>query len=211
MNKFAVSLLFRMASASPPPFVVENSKLLALIGEPPSFVSSAEATGLIADIVSLGSVTRMDYLTAQIETWASHRGVRHFWGFSELQDFDQECASWSEGRRVSAVEHCKASGFKDSKISSFASEYYGLSEGYRIRTNDPGWVCAQRRVGRAFGWIHSQYSNDVTSLPDYLFVVDDDTFVDLVDVMNYLEEEVKRSEDASAFARAGCVFEGNKL
>jgi hypothetical protein len=153
-----------MVSASPPQFVVEDSKLLALIDEHPSFVSSAESTGLIADIVSLGSVTRMDYLTAQIETWASHRSVRHFWGFSELQDFDQECASWSEGRRASAVEHCKASGFKDSKISSFASEYYGLSEGYRIRSDDPGWICAQRRVMCSIGLILSIQHYPIISL-----------------------------------------------
>jgi hypothetical protein len=42
-------------------------------------------------------------------------------------------------------------------------------------------------------------------------IVDDDTFVDLVDVMSYLEQEAKKSEDVGAFARAGCVFQENEM
>ena len=203
---------FNSKASSSAQYVVNESGLTSLLEEPPSFVSQAPSSGLTTDIVSLGSVTRMDYLTAQIETWASHRGVRHYWGFSELQDFDPECSAMSEEARSAAVDTCKATqAFKDPKMKSFSEEFYGLSEGNRVRSDDAGWICAQRRVGRALGWLHSQYSGGKTDIPDYLMVVDDDTYVDLVDVMNYLKQEDDRTENAAAFARAGCVFQENEM
>ncbi|KAL3774922.1 hypothetical protein ACHAWO_004008 [Cyclotella atomus] len=88
--------------------------------------------------------------------------------------------------------------FKDEKMKSFFGEYYGVSEGNRVRSRDAGWVCAQRRVGRALGWLHSKYSggdgDDKVDVPDYLMVVDDDTYVDLVDVMSYLEKEAEKKK-----------------
>lgn len=112
--------------------------------------------------------------------------------------------------------------FKDEKMKSFFGEYYGVSEGGRVRSRDAGWVCAQRRVGRALGWLHSKYSggdgDDKVDVPDYLMVVDDDTYVDLVDVMSYLEKEAEKKKgeggedvDVGAFARAGCVFPQNEV
>jgi hypothetical protein len=209
----SLSKLFHSESAQKETkYVINESGLSTILDEPPSFVSQAKSSGLTTDIVSLGSVTRMDYLTAQIETWASHRGVRHYWGFSELQDFDPECSTMSDEARSAAVDTCKTGpAFKDPKIKSFFADYYGLSEGNRVRSNDAGWICAQRRVGRALGWLHSQYSGGKADIPDYLMVVDDDTFVDLVDVMSYLEQEAKKNEDVGAFARAGCVFEENEM
>eukprot|EP00804_Cyclotella_cryptica_P013053 CCRYP_002359-RA/>CCRYP_002359-RA protein AED:0.09 eAED:0.14 QI:151/0.85/0.75/1/0.85/0.75/8/502/1448 len=200
------------ANANEPAFLLDGADLTTLVDDPPSFVSRADSSyGFAADIVSLGSVTRMDYLTSQIETWASHRAVRHFWGFSELQDYDPECSAMSDAARAAIVDTCKASmAVKDPKIQSFFSEYYGLSEGHRERSNDAGWICAQRRVGRAFGWLHSQYAGGKATIPEYLILVDDDTYVDLVDVMAYLEKEDQKAE-GRAFARAGCVFPRNEV
>lgn len=212
MKLFAtISALFIEVASANNLFVIEESKLSTLIDDTPSLASTAETTGTTADIVSLGSVTRMDYLTAQIETWASHRAVRHVWGFTELQDFDPECSTMSDEARLAAIDKCEASElFSDPKIKSFSSEYYGLSEGNRIRSNDAGWICAQRRVGRAFGWLHSQYSSGKTSIPDFVMVVDDDTYIDLVDVIGHLEEENNKLGNG-AFAKAGCLFEQNEM
>ena len=91
-------------------FVIAESKLSMLLNEPPSFVSSAmqedAASFLSIDVVSIGSLTRMDYLTSQIETWASHRSIRYYWGFSELQDYDPECSAMSDDARAALVETC---------------------------------------------------------------------------------------------------------
>ncbi|KAL3782062.1 hypothetical protein HJC23_006290 [Cyclotella cryptica] len=214
--------LVSQSSASPPlsnRFVIDESNLSALLNEPPSFVSSAAQqdapSSLSTDVVSIGSVTRMDYLTSQIETWASHRSIRHFWGFSELQDYDQECSAMSDEARAALVDACKDRAhpaFGDDRIQAFFEEYYGLSEGNVVRSNDAGWICAQRRVGRAFGWLHAQYFEGQVDVPDYLMVVDDDTYLDLVDVMAYLEREREKIDNnEAAFARAGCVFQENDV
>ena len=193
-------------------FVTDEPAIESIIYDPPSLVSEAEYSGLITDIVSLGSVTRMDYLTAQIKTWASHRSVRHYWGFSELQDYDPECSAMSEEARSAAVKTCMATdAFRDPMIKGFLQNYYGLSEGNRVRSGDAGWVCAQRRAGRALGWLHSQYSEEKIDIPEFLLVVDDDTYIDLVDVMSYLKQEAKKTDLTRAFARAGCVFQKNDV
>ena len=153
----------------------------------------------------------MDYLTAQFETWGSHKNVRHYWGFSELQDYDAECTDMSESSLSEAVSTCKAAqGYGDAKIKSFFGDYYGISEGNRVRSNDAGWLCAQRRVGRALGWLHYQYVVQHVEIPQYLAVVDDDTYIDLVDVVSYLKKEEQKTE-GRAFARAGCVFQENDV
>ena len=153
----------------------------------------------------------MDYLTAQFETWGSHKNVRHYWGFSELQDYDTECTDMSESSLSEAVSTCKAAqGYGDAKIKSFFGDYYGISEGNRVRSNDAGWLCAQRRVGRALGWLHYQYVVKDVEIPQYLAVVDDDTYIDLVDVISYLKKEEQKTE-GRAFARAGCVFQENDV
>jgi hypothetical protein len=41
-------------------------------------------------------------------------------------------------------------------------------------------------------------------------VVDDDTYIDLVDVIGHLEEENNKLGNG-AFAKAGCLFEQNEM
>jgi hypothetical protein len=80
-------------------FVVPESQLNEMMDDPPSFSSLRDAgsspPGASMDVISLGSIRRLDYLTGQILTWASHRMVRHFWGLSELQDYDPQCGGMS--------------------------------------------------------------------------------------------------------------------
>ena len=69
--------------------------------------------------------------------------------------------------------------YKDEQINSFVKKAYtrgGDSDGNVIFRNDIGWLCAQRRVGRALGWLSHKYVSDA-DLPDILLLVDDDTFV----------------------------------
>lgn len=112
--------------------------------------------------------------------------------------------------------------------SSFFSEYYGTTEGGNIRSDDAGWICAQRRSGRTLGWLHSQYyqggidytgsnvssvggisgiSVGSVSIPDYLMVVDDDTYVDMERVLTLLEQQQREEEEEGAVGTAGCLIE----
>jgi hypothetical protein len=154
------------------------------------------------DVVSLGSKTRLNYLQGQIQTWASHASVRNFFGFTEDDDFSN-CSSTSLDELESYVETCGAMSRNDDRIAKFFTTYFGLSEG-NTRSSDIGWVCAQRRLGRAFGWLHSVYHDSKQSIPDYLWIVDDDTFIDSAALMTYLQ-----SSNGSNVMRAGCLFEKN--
>jgi len=142
-------------------FVVDPSHLHKMMSEPPTIISESKDSTIehgnnnfpIVDIVSIGSVSRLDYLTAQIETWASHRSTRHFWGFSEGQDYDLGCAaslSKDDGLKqfVTACEAILGTfQGQDYRIGAFFSKFYGATEGGRIRSGDAGWICAQRRPG----------------------------------------------------------------
>jgi hypothetical protein len=116
----------------------------------------------------------------------------------------------SDEERVSYVNSCKSLHERgDRSISAFFTKYYGLSEGNVTRSDSSGWVCAQRRLGRAFGWLHTMYHSERErdSIPDYLFLVDDDTFIDTADVISYLQGEADGNK--GLLMRAGCVFEKN--
>mmetsp|Transcript_29943 Transcript_29943/g.49107 ORF Transcript_29943/g.49107 Transcript_29943/m.49107 type:complete len:232 (-) Transcript_29943:113-808(-) len=46
------------------------------------------------------------------------------------------------------------------------------------KMSESGWFCAQRRPGRALGWLQAMYQGDAAP-PDILILVDDDTSVDI--------------------------------
>ena len=198
-------------------FVVNGSSLQTMMQTPPSIHTQPKqlsSTSPIVDVVSIGSMSRLDYLTAQVETWASHRSTRHFWGFSEAQDFNQECAfSFSPSELEEYVTGCQDilrtfENQDDDLLKTFFSNFYGATEG-GIRSGDAGWICAQRRLGRTFGWLHSQYAEGVTVIPDYLVLVDDDTYMDMEEVLKLLKGKEDERE-GGAFGMSGCLFESGE-
>ena len=212
----AEATAFMKRTASLGSFVADGSSLQTMMHVPPSIHTrhkQISSTSPVVDVVSIGSMSRFDYLTAQAETWASHHSTRHFWGFSEGQDFDQECAfSVSPSELNEYVAGCKdilrTFEKQDDRIGSFFSNFYGATEG-GFRSGDAGWICAQRRLGRTFGWLHSQYAEGVTTIPDYLVLVDDDTYMDMEEVLELLKGKEDELE-GEAFGMSGCLFESGE-
>lgn len=126
----------------------------------------------------------------------------HFDDGDDLKTFVNTCKSFHSEL---------ANGWGD-----FFANHYGETEGGRDRAGDAGWVCAQRRPGRALalGWLHSKYSiADTTKkggndIPDYLLMVDDDSYFDMSVIMEVLsEDDVGRGEGVyGGRAVAGCAF-----
>jgi len=114
-------------------------------------------------------------LTAQLNTWASHVNVRHFWGVTERQDYDVNCDSMSEEALQSFVQTCKGSMGWDKKVEQYRVGHFGHARGF-VRGRQAGWICAQRRPGHALGWLQTMYQNE-KMIPDILLLVDDDTSV----------------------------------
>ncbi|KAL3800022.1 hypothetical protein ACHAWO_004700 [Cyclotella atomus] len=164
-------------------FVSDESSLQSLLFKPPAIIHQTNCDDDMdsIDVVSLGSKTRLDYLQGQIETWASHTSVRNFFGFTEVDDFS-DCSSSTIDELESYVDSCKAMPRNDDRIETFFTTYYGLSEGNITRSNNIGWQL----------------------IPDYLWIVDDDTFIDSASILTHLQ-----NANSSNIMRAGCLFEGN--
>ena len=210
MKSIALVLSLAAVQADLGPFIVPEWKLEQLLSEPPSFTSASLSLSPklpVVDVVSIGSISRLDFLMAQVETWASHRSIRHYWGFSELNDFDPECTSAASARDLdNKVDSCRA--FHSATGNDFFSSYYGQTEGGRDRAHNSGWLCAQRRPGRALGWLHYQYAGG-TEPPDYLFVVDDDSYIDVPRLLHLLEWHMEQRQQRP-FVLAGCLFQAGE-
>ena len=154
-------------------FVVENTALNCMKDDLPFIQDHQEDPShdeFVIDIVSIGSQTRPQYLKGQIDTWAKHKSIRHYWGFSEATDYDKKCDAMSDDDLAAHVHACKYSSFGwEPYIERFTTKYYGIVEGGGTRYDQAGWICAQRRPGRTFGWIYAQYHGDkISEIPDFL-------------------------------------------
>ena len=165
----------------------------------------------VIDVASIGSETRLDYLQAQVDTWAgTHRAVRHFWGLTEHEDIKKSCDSRfaEEVERLSRTCRSK-SGFAPS-IATFVHRYYGFGEGLRDHIKDTGWICAQRRIGPVLRWLEAQYAGAAreSDLPDLLVLVDDDTVLDVDQVRRFMTNQAKHPR--GPIVRAGCAVQEDR-
>lgn len=162
---------------------------------------------LVVDVMSSGSQTRLHFMDGQVKSWASHSYVRHFWGFSELDDIDPNCSE-TIGRPLYHFRTCKRVLPKpsDSALMKYFQRVYGSG----TRQKPPGWLCAQTRFGQALGRVGAEYrkrirqlyngnnspSSDIihsavsSVLPDYLFLVDDDTYLNVDIIANDIHSEL---------------------
>ena len=159
---------------------------------------------IIVDVVSIGSESRFDYMTSQLQTWASTS--RNFYGFTESTDFDPSCTLGlsDESVRLDYVNTCR--------LPHVGTNEYGIGHG-----NSGGWICAQRRVGKALGWLEAVYSihrkggvKVKRSIPDILVIVDDDTSVDLNKIKQFMIKEENSSSSEEPNIAAGSVFQLGK-
>ena len=154
------------------------------------------------DVLSIGSLTRPEYLHAQKQTWGAHRSVRQFWGYTEYNDFNQTCGKMSRAEVDAHVTRCNEYKGWGKSMRHYIGDGYTLAEG--VIRRDAGWLCAQRRVGRSLAWIQKMFTERSDDLPDYLLLVDDDTYVDLV---SFEEYTVRHTLDPSkSQMHGGCLF-----
>jgi len=105
---------------------------------------------------------------------------------TEDYDEDHECATKLNPEEYLNVCRNSKRNPWDNSISSSASVKFRhknyplgrlLSNGYTIDTCS-GWICAQRRPGFGIGKRGQAYKNS-EELPDYLILIDDDTYINL--------------------------------
>jgi hypothetical protein len=191
----------------------DSSKTLGRTAPPLSADDQKKpARSLTVDILSVGSVTRPDYQETQKETFGAHPAVRHFFRVAEKDDSDRGCSEILQLTDVEGiVQFCRSKRLgkaRRGQLSHFQKmrKNYATFRWLKKKQNPVGWMCAQKRpVDGLVSVLHS-YSRS-SSLPDYLFVVDDDTFVNLHGVLSVLSSSYPATE---AYAVAGCMVRSDR-
>lgn len=140
----------------------------------------------VLDILSTGSTSRDSLLEAQRATFAQHPAVRRFFTVTEANDTDAAC-------------HQQLTDSDVHKIAKFChAPYRDQTEPARLirvkkflPRDDAGWLCAQKRPldGLAALMKEDDYSSgDDGRLPDYLLLIDDDSYVNVAALLKFVSK-----------------------
>jgi hypothetical protein len=161
---------------------------------------------LIIDIMSVGSKTRMNYLETQRATFGSHKSVRYFFNITEDDDADPHCAeNFGPKDSIAVANFCRNKVWHRRQfLMRYLRTRYAKIPWLKKKASPHGWMCAQTRPSHGLHKVLSKYresspinsnstigsnlkrEQDLEPLPDYLIVIDDDTFVNVKLVHQYL-------------------------
>jgi hypothetical protein len=170
--------------------------------------SYAKNGGLVVDIMSIGSNTRIRYQQTQRETFGSHKSVRFFFNITELDDSDPNCA-----HNFTPVDSHKVSKFCRTRkwephqlLMSFLRNPYASKLWLKHKSAPHGWMCAQVRPSHGLAKVVAKYremkkTHGEKALPDYLVIADDDTYVN----MELFEKYMSTFDTSIPRAVAGCM------
>jgi hypothetical protein len=173
---------------------------------PPTEQSTSFRSPVEIDIISIGSYTRPSYQDAQERTFGSHVAFRDFHRITEANDFEAECHSSLKVDQVEQiVQFCRSKSpvFRQHPQLKKMKGNYANFKWLLKKSNPPGWMCAQKRPFDGFYAVLSSYKDTGKSLPDYLFIMDDDTYVNMNEVSPFLQATYPANE---AYAVAGCMI-----
>ena len=179
---------------------------------------------LILDILSIGSVRQADLQQAQRDTFG--RQARHFYAATEADDVERDChthLTWTHVERI--VKRC--GNLKQwYPFLKLLKHRYAAVKWLEKKKHPTAWMCAQKRPLQAlrnmvYRYYYSSSDSDVhntqssshqsptsslqlnvSSLPDYLMVGDDDTWINLPAVQSTLRQRYPFQE---ARAVAACL------
>jgi ElaB/YqjD/DUF883 family membrane-anchored ribosome-binding protein len=164
-------------------------------------ISATEAQAAIdkavIDVLSIGSLLKQEFQDAQVRTFGQHQSIRSFYRITERNDTDSKCfTSLTTDQLDFIIDFCA-----NTKDESY------ISGTLRKRLFQPkkhsGWMCAQKRPLDGLHQVLTQYKNNVTTVPDYIFIIDDDTYLNMnaltTDLLHYYPVD-------QPFAVAGCNF-----
>jgi len=162
------------------------------------------------DVLSIGSNSRPERLDAQQRTWAQpNKGtVRNFFKATEEDDWEEVCRNgcFTQEEAMQVKEFCRQryslsdSDKQDNNLSNWYMHMIASTMMMRKPADmTPGWVCAQKRFILALVKVLNTYK--VSAYPDYLLLVDDDTWYDMDQLTSILSRKMSSS---SPFVGAGC-------
>lgn len=176
----------------------------------------------IIDIISIGSLERPEYQDAQQQTFGTHPSVRHFFKITEQDDVDQgdkncnDHISWREVQNISGF----CGGLRRQVQEKHPFLYHLRIKFAKVqwlerKSNPVAWLCAQKRPMAGFQKTLQFYrqtsEQQEEGLPDFLTIIDDDTYFNMNRVVDYLvsfqAEKIRESQDDNLVI-AGCVIRG---
>ena len=172
-------------------------------------ISSTNRGGLVVDIMSVGSKARLNYQEAQLKTFAKHKSVRFFFNITEDDDADRNCSERLLLNDVYAIaKSCRLRRWGESSPFMGVMQFeYSKPKLLKRRVSPNGWMCAQTRPSHGFGKVIAQYRamketyGDAAALPDFLFIADDDTYVN----MELFDQYMSNFDPGIPRAMAGCL------
>jgi len=194
---------------------IQNSEKFTMIGNSDvtlmrNYHSAVEEGHVLLDILSIGSKTRKDQMLGQINSMAMHPMLRSYWWVTEFDDFDKLCTETMDTHRY--INHCRNSrnpwniSAKSSKMAQMIRLKHYSEANLAVKGYTPekskGWLCAQRRVGFGIGKRCQAY-RETQDLPDYLILLDDDSYVNIDKFLN----RMKSKNTTLPYVYAGRIFE----
>jgi hypothetical protein len=154
----------------------------------------------IIDVISIGSILKPEWQIAQLRTFASHKSVRTYFRVNEHNDTDVTCSTnFTDDQLRAVIQFCNNT---DPDIQSFDSMIIRKKLFWPKRHT--GWLCAQKRpVDGLYLALRSYDRSDVSSLPSFLVIMDDDTYINM-DAM--IETTLSTYDIEKSHVVAGCRF-----
>ena len=158
-------------------------------------VVRADFANTVVDVISIGSLLKKDYHQAQLRTFVQHQSIRHFFPITEKNDTDAACyTELTTDQLDSIIDFCS-----NTDQESFISTT--LRKNLFQPKRHTGWMCSQKRPLDGLYHVLEKYKNNEIAIPDYLFIIEEDTFLNidslLLDLLrNYPSDKPK--------AIAGC-------
>ena len=178
--------------------------------------SKQQNESLTFDVISIGSQLKPQLQVAQKRTFGSHPSIRHWYRINERNDTDTTCSTKLTMDHVAMIYNkCKTtyntnSDDDDETTTTISEESELIRRRLFFPKNHTGWMCAQKRpidglykalqkyktVGQQK---HSKQA--ALSLPSYLVIIDDDTYMN----MNYLMEALPQQYPSyESYIITGC-------
>lgn len=143
------------------------------------------------DIVSIGSLSRPDYLQVQQDTFGQHPSIRHFWAITEDDDVEKDCnanLTWLDLKNISKFCGLQTGLTQKHKVLHAVKKMFYTTEDLGKKSNPVGWMCAQKRPMSGLHKVLQFYSTQQEPLPDFLIFMDDDTYYNMNQVVPNLME-----------------------
>jgi Fringe-like len=156
------------------------------------------------DIISIGSLSRSDFQSAQERTFGSHAAVQNFFRITERNDTDQDCSSKLKTPQLQAiVRFCNTQFPSADLISNWLRKRL---KPFRYSRQSTGWLCAQKRPIDGLHIVLNRYKENMDDIPDYVAIVDDDSYLNMEPFLAALSA-YNNSDRDGLHALTGCVFD----